>query len=150
MDDIAERIDRLRTAHHLTQSEFADKCEIKRSILSHILSGRNKPSLSVIQQILEGFPEVATDWLLFGKGEMKGATKSHQHPTSPPKSEKTIFKQDSTPQNAEGFREKAGNVPSAPKSQPAPPLDFVGDNNNKILKIICFYQDGSFSEHQPR
>jgi hypothetical protein len=41
--------------------------------VSHILSGRNKASLEVVQRIISAFPEVALPWLLNGTGPMLAA-----------------------------------------------------------------------------
>jgi len=49
-------------------SSFAEKIGVQRSSISHILSGRNKPSLDFILKILSSFPEVELYWLLNGKG----------------------------------------------------------------------------------
>lgn len=57
-------------AKNLSSSQFADKLGVQRSNISHILSGRNKPSLDFIMKIKSSFPEISTDWLLLGKGEM--------------------------------------------------------------------------------
>lgn len=54
----------------LTPSKFAESIGIQRSAMSHIISGRNNPSLDVLIKILERFTYVDSDWLLFGKGEM--------------------------------------------------------------------------------
>jgi len=54
----------------MTSSQFADEIGIQRSSMSHVLTGRNKPSLEFVQRILKRFPEVDTNWLLFGTGAM--------------------------------------------------------------------------------
>lgn len=64
------RINLIMQAHNLTASQFADEIGVQRSSMSHILSGRNNPSLDFIMKILNRFPEIRTDWMLFGKGSM--------------------------------------------------------------------------------
>ena len=54
----------------MTQAQFAAAIGIQRAAMSHIISGRNNPSLDVMQKILSCFPAVNPDWLLLGKGEM--------------------------------------------------------------------------------
>ena len=54
----------------LSPSKFADAIGVQRSNISHILSGRNKPSLELVNKILDRFQEINADWLLLGKGEM--------------------------------------------------------------------------------
>lgn len=48
----------------LSSSQFADKLNIQRSTVSHILAGRNKPSYDVLTKILSTFPNINSDWLL--------------------------------------------------------------------------------------
>ena len=63
-----DRIIKIMEYYKLTPSEFADTLEIDRSRLSHILNGCNKPSLEVVMKILENFPDISSEWLLFDKG----------------------------------------------------------------------------------
>src|SRR4028119_2173636 len=49
---------------NLSPSKFADEIGVQRSSISHILSGRNKPSLDIVQKIIRRFPELGTDWLV--------------------------------------------------------------------------------------
>jgi transcriptional regulator with XRE-family HTH domain len=65
-----KRIELILEAENLTVSQFADKIGIQRSGMSHILAGRNKPSLDFVLKVLQHFPDLSTDWLLFGKGAM--------------------------------------------------------------------------------
>ncbi len=65
-----ERIKLLMESKDLSLSQFADMIQIQRSSLSHVMNGRNKPSLDFILKILACYPEINTDWLLFGKGDM--------------------------------------------------------------------------------
>ncbi|WP_299128725.1 helix-turn-helix domain-containing protein [uncultured Winogradskyella sp.] len=51
-----------------TASGFAEKIGVQRSSISHILSGRNKPSLEFVMKVLHACPEVELYWLLNGKG----------------------------------------------------------------------------------
>jgi len=55
---------------NLSSSQFADEIGVQRSSISHILSGRNNPSLEFVTKILKRFPEINSDWIIFGKGSM--------------------------------------------------------------------------------
>lgn len=57
-------------AKNITPSQLADELGIQRSGLSHILNNRNKPSLEFIQKLLKKYPDLSTNWLLFGEGPM--------------------------------------------------------------------------------
>ncbi|MHC1707633.1 MAG: helix-turn-helix domain-containing protein [Bacteroidales bacterium] len=65
-----DRIALLLKAKNISASQFADEIGVQRSSISHVLSGRNKPSLEFVQKILKRYPEINPDWILFGKGPM--------------------------------------------------------------------------------
>lgn len=64
-----ERIEYLIEAYGLTPSQFADRTGIPRASVSHILSGRNKPSLEILQKVAAVFPSVDLNWLMLGMGD---------------------------------------------------------------------------------
>lgn len=64
---IQNRIKLVIKMHNLTASAFADKIGVQRSSVSHILTGRNNPSLDFIEKTLINFPRVNADWLIMGK-----------------------------------------------------------------------------------
>lgn len=107
----------------MASSAFAQSIDVNRSSISHLLSGRNKPSLDVIIKILERYPEVNLYWLLNGKGEL--ATKPNPEP---------VDKQDPM-QTApsEVISKLVGNQDVA-----------QGD----VERIVIFYKDGSFKSYQ--
>lgn len=66
-------IDRIREVINYSQlsaASFADTIGISRSGLTHLLTGRNQPSLDVAKKILAKYPEISTEWLIMGMGEM--------------------------------------------------------------------------------
>ena len=67
--DFTNRLKKILNYHQLTASLFADKIGVQRSSISHILSGRNKPSLDFILKVTHTFTDVDIYWLLNGKGE---------------------------------------------------------------------------------
>ena len=73
-----DRINLIMQAKNINASQFADEINIQRSGMSHIMSGRNKPSLDFIMRVLKRYPEIDTNWLLFGKGEMYTTTSGQQ------------------------------------------------------------------------
>lgn len=68
-----DRIEMLMRCYELTPSQFADRTGIQRASVSHILSGRNKPSLEVMLKIYDSFPGVDLKWLMTGVGEEPSA-----------------------------------------------------------------------------
>ncbi|NVK03262.1 MAG: helix-turn-helix transcriptional regulator [Flavobacteriia bacterium] len=69
MEEITNRIRQIIEEKSLTNAAFADAIDIKRPIVSHILSGRNKPSLHVVVQILDTYDDIDPAWLLQGKSQ---------------------------------------------------------------------------------
>ena len=65
-----DRINLILKAKNMTARQFAEEIGVQQSGLSHVLSGRNNPSLDFVMKIVRRFPEIDINWLLFGKGEM--------------------------------------------------------------------------------
>ncbi len=54
----------------LKSSELADTIGVNRSTISHVLSGRNKPSIDFLQKLLFSYPNINANWLITGDGNM--------------------------------------------------------------------------------
>src|SRR5688572_3978558 len=67
-EDFIKRLEILLEYYSVSASAFADKIGVQRSALSHLLSGRNKPSLDFVMKIIENYPDVDLYWLLNGMG----------------------------------------------------------------------------------
>lgn len=65
-----ERIKLLQESLHMTQQEFAQKTQIGAATLSNIYNDRTRPTLNVVELIKKNIPNISTDWLLMGVGEM--------------------------------------------------------------------------------
>lgn len=65
-----EKIKELLIAKDLQPSKLADMLQVNRASISHVLSGRNKPGLEIVRKILEVFPELNPNWLLFDEQNM--------------------------------------------------------------------------------
>ncbi|MFN4082299.1 MAG: helix-turn-helix domain-containing protein [Bacteroidia bacterium] len=70
MDELNKRVMKIIDFSGLSKSEFATKIDISLPVLTHISSGRNKPSLDIIIRILQVYKQININWLLFGDGEM--------------------------------------------------------------------------------
>lgn len=133
---IKDRISRILKAEKLTYSKFADILDIQASGVSHIISGRNKPSLDFLQKILTNFSNINAQWLITGEGEMY-----------------KIVKRQSQINFELGEVNKATNPPLQSeilKSQEVKNEDkivqTVENKAKEIKKIIVFYSDNSFEE----
>lgn len=67
---MVDRINLLLKAKNITARQFAEEIGIQPSGISHILSGRNNPSLDFVLKVMKRWPEINISWLMFGKGEM--------------------------------------------------------------------------------
>ncbi len=70
VNSVNSRITKLLSAMEVSPSQFADAIGVQRATISHILSGRNNPSLDFVQKVLARYPALNPDWILSGKGEM--------------------------------------------------------------------------------
>lgn len=71
---INERIVQLMNHLSVTPGVFADKIGVQRSGITHIINGRNKPSLDMINKIIDSYPDVSLEWLLKGKGQISSTS----------------------------------------------------------------------------
>lgn len=68
--EMKDRIAHIIRAQNLTAAEFALRLGIQPSNISHLLSGRNNPSLDFVKKLKETFSEYTLDWIIFGRGPM--------------------------------------------------------------------------------
>ncbi len=86
-----DRIRLIMSVKNLSPADLADALQVQRSGISHILSGRNKPSLDFMLKVAEVFPDLSLDWLFKGQGPMlnsqieaaKDAYKPHEREKLP-------------------------------------------------------------------
>ena len=92
MEAVTERVKRIMEDHSLSYSQMADKIGVQRSAISHILSGRNKPSLDFILKLLRAFSDVSSDWLLKGEKQVQKSSEKTMSKSSEFLSSKSIEK----------------------------------------------------------
>lgn len=68
--DMKERLLQLLDLEQITPSKFADIIGVQRSSVSHVISGRNKPSYDFLHKTLKAFPGLNASWLMLGEGTM--------------------------------------------------------------------------------
>lgn len=141
-----ERISKILKNKNLSASKFADQIGVQRSGISHIISGRNKPSLDFIQKILTKFPDIDPDWLISGIGEMY-RTEEQNNLTrdlfdAPPKESYTEnSKHIHTDKEDESGKKKIKSSEESKMKSPEMPSD--------IEKIVIFYKNKTFKEYLP-
>jgi transcriptional regulator with XRE-family HTH domain len=132
-----ERILELLKNKSLTPSQFADEIGIQRSGMSHLLSGRNKPSLEFVLKVLKRFPDVSSSWLLQGQEETLSLP-------DVPITEKTSVQSEIL------FPEDQGSAHSEEINKISRPLKkSPGRDMKAIEKIVVFYTDRTFREYGP-
>lgn len=104
-----ERIELLMKCYELTPSQFADRTGIQRASVSHIISGRNKPSLEVLQKIYDAFPELDLKWLMTGHGDEPVANGDMVKDAVPV--ENNLFSQPAQPVSPEVPQQPVNHVP---------------------------------------
>ena len=138
-------------AHYsLTSSTFADSINVQRSSISHLMSGRNKPSLDFVLKIISKYPEVDLYWLLNGEGEFP-KNKKEETPTPISQDLFSVPKQE-TEQKIE--KEEKNIRPSVfPENSTNDTLPEKKSNTRfsestkKLIKVILLYDDGSFDAY---
>ena len=90
------RINLILKAKNITARQFAEEIGIQPSGMSHIMSGRNNPSLEFVNKVVRRYPEIDANWLLLGRGEMYMTGSAGLTPDPSPK-EKTGLTPDPSP-----------------------------------------------------
>lgn len=107
---MVDRIKKIMEYKNLTPGEFAEQLEINRSNLTHLFSGRNQPSLPFIKKILDTYPDISTEWLMMGMGNML-KTELQQNPTSTVKNNEPELALDNEPDLFSSIEEPAVVTP---------------------------------------
>tara|TARA_R110002020_G_scaffold21009_2_gene71233 strand:- start:59502 stop:59915 length:414 start_codon:yes stop_codon:yes gene_type:complete len=127
-----KRLEHLMQYHDLSASAFADRIGVQRSSISHLLTGRNKPSLEFVMKVANSFKEANMDWLLYGKGHFPpDANEGKPADLFNAPQQKTI---EQPPAPVKSLQETIKTPPSVGKS---------------LAKIILLYTDGSFESFHP-
>ena len=172
--DLNSRVQKIINYSELSSSEFADEIGVQRSNISHVLSGRNKPSLDFLMKIKDRFPEIQWEWLIEGKGAM---ISSENEATSTPSSyllEESKIDDDepiitglfSIPsqemdENTKQEEEKSEisepiqynniveNTPEISENKNISETEAPSEKGNNIKKIVFFYENGKFEVFEP-
>ncbi len=116
----------------LSATAFSEAISFNRSTISHLLSGRNKPSLEFVMKVVQHFPEVELYWLLNGKGSFPVQKEAN---ISTPASPNSI-----TEEKSKAIHPKNTHSIATSEDKPAA---------KSIDRIVIFYTDGTFKEYRP-
>lgn len=134
-EQFANRLQKILEFYDISAATFAESIEVGRSSISHILSGRNKPSLDFVMKVVQNYPEVELYWLLNGKGNFPPSGKKEPER----KVEKNIDPNTSISRHSEDLEitKNLDNIQSQ-----------ANEKGNKIKRIILLYEDGSFESFE--
>ena len=154
-----DRLQKLLAKEDLTPVRFSELVGVQRSSVSHILSGRNNPSLDFIQKILAGFPQLNSDWLITGQGDMYKANMTKDN-TTPRMQTGTLFSQvkdeDPAPYYSKrnidllkSTKEAEGEKPSKEIQHSTSQIKQEDNEGARIERIVVFYTNKKFREYLP-
>lgn len=142
-----EKLLNLMKSEQLTASKLAELLDIQPSGISHILSGRNKPSFDLVQKILRRFPRVNPDWLLLDKDEMYRTIDIEPKPAA--LQSISTDELDGTMQQspASGMTAPATNFTSA--STPAQQIAAAyAPKSGNVKRVIVLFDDHTFESYE--
>ena len=142
------RIKQIMELENLSSSQFADEIGVQRSALSHVLSGRNNPSLDFVMKIKACFNEISLDWLLLGKGNMLISSNENTNSILRDNEIKDTLADDVD--RLKTLFDSAGidNANSDLQNDTIElPHASTPNSGGKAVKVILLYEDGSFKEY---
>ncbi|MFB0943466.1 MAG: helix-turn-helix transcriptional regulator [Patiriisocius sp.] len=126
--NFSKRLQKILDFYGVTATSFSEKIAFNRSTISHLLSGRNKPSLEFVMKVLQTYPEVDLYWLLYGKGSF---------PT-PLNKVNTQIKATSKQNTLPGVEAENSIFEN---------MVLKNSNTSAIERIILCYKDGTFKQY---
>lgn len=122
-------------AHYeISATILAEKIDFNRSSISHLISGRNKPSLEFVMKILENFDEVSWEWLVLGKGNFPILSPSEKISGEKPEVKKV---------------EEIRKTSSPDLFSELDVSDRLKIKESEIDEIVIFYKNGTFKNYKP-
>lgn len=136
-EDIHTRIYQLLQQKGISAAQFADTIGVQRSSMSHLLAGRNKPSIDFLQKCIQAYPDVDIQWLITGK-QTKISIKS---------TENIDNLQLNVVKSSEPYEQTS--LFDSPQTEyvSKPPIQM--QNRKSIERIVTFYTDKTFTEYIP-
>lgn len=129
--------------YQLSARELADICGVQRSAISHIMNGRNRPSVSFLMALSDAYPEMNTRWLLHGKGSMITNVNTNVNKLQAKEGQIANTSQDFSNQRESGDQEANKEFTKVNTSVNS------SSEGKAIKQVIVLYQDGSFEAFSP-
>ena len=140
--EFAQRLEEVFDYYELTATTFSESINVGKATISHILSGRNRPSLDFVLKTVDAFPEVELYWLLHGEGDFP-ATAAPAKPVKPKKQERINATIDEAPIDKSPYDDTDVKPVSKYLNNTQVSKNSSG---KKLVKVILFYEDGSFED----
>ncbi len=129
-------------------AQFAEEIGVQPSGISHILSGRNNPSLDFVTKMLHRYSSLSSEWLLFGKGPMYKLD-----------SQPTLFDMEIENSGSQAGRDVNAAVdwsdgqaapedPEMPSEETLLSDDQPGGQHKRLIRVLFFYSDKTFTEYR--
>lgn len=144
--EMKDRISHIIRAKNLTAAEFAIQLGIQPSNVSHLLSGRNNPSLDFVKKLKETFPEYNLDWIVMGQGPIT-VSDSFKKPVA---ETMLVGKQEASTEQSEIVEDFQGTLFDAQNMVEAKEEKPIVTSKAVLEKIIMVYSDHTFEEMLPR
>ena len=139
-----ERIEEFLKRENKSSALFAEEIGVQPSGISHILSGRNRPSLDFVLKMLETYPYLNVNWLLFGKGSMykpeimPDLFGNYSGISFKKESENEVSQENEAEGSIKATTKPAGHDPVYDQSLAEKP---------SVRRIVLLYDDNSFEEY---
>lgn len=140
-----ERLLEFLRAENKSSAQFAEEIGVQPSGISHIISGRNNPSLDFVLKMLEKYPFLSTDWILFGKGTMYKDSRMQ-----------TLFENEKASENQNSSKSSLNDDGQAisliNEDEPdkhIPSAKYVTGKKSSLSRIVWFYDNNTFEEFFP-
>ena len=158
-----DRIRQIMESQHMTQQVFAEFIGVGAATLSSIFNDRTRPTLNIVEAIKKKIPNISTDWLMFGSGDMYLS----ENPTHTVGSESGFQSADNrqvgyspmldfnetsspTPQNSFLQPQNINSVKNTRPDNDRIEVKFVDKPQRKIVEIRVFYDDQTFDTFEPK
>ena len=137
------RINLILRAKNITARQFAEEIGIQPSGMSHILSGRNNPSLEFLTKVIRRYPEIDANWLLLGRGAMyTSQSAATVTPTLPSTSDAEPVPVNEEPETE--LWEESNDELELPDDEVK-----HSPTGRRIVKMVVLYDDHTFAEYRP-
>ena len=146
-----DRIKKIMEMQRSTQQDFADQLKIAPATLSSIFTGRTRPTLAIVDAIKSRFPQISTDWLMFGSGSMYGDHSgdiAQGHDSAPDGGEQVIDFGDA-PQTAP-TPSAVNRAPQQGQQPTAVVMKNIYKAQRNITEIRIFYDDQTWETFVPK